>query len=195
MKLLLVDNYDSFTYNLYHYLLQLGAGCLVMRNDEFEVEDLTTLGLDAIVLSPGPQRPAQAGRLLELIDRFYKQYPMLGICLGHQALGEYFGATLLKATQPMHGKTSEITHCGHGLFEAMTQPMQVMRYHSLSLKNLPPTLEGLAYTTKGELMAMRHRKWPLFGLQFHPESILTINGLDLLKNWLKMLKCIKKVRK
>lgn len=186
MKILLLDNYDSFTYNLYDYLLQAGAQCQVLRNDACSLEEFERLDFDALVLSPGPERPAGAGLMLPLIAQFFDKKPILGICLGHQALGEFFGANLVKAQLPMHGKTSQITHSGHPLFVDLPTQFAVMRYHSLLLESLEGTpLHSIAQTAEGEIMALAHETLPLLGVQFHPESILTEWGLELLKNWVK----------
>lgn len=184
--LLLLDNYDSFTYNLYDYLSQLGAACEVVRNDKISISELENCHFDGIVLSPGPKRPKDAGILMELIDYFHAKTPLLGICLGMQAIGEYFGAKLVHASIPMHGKTSWVEHTKTELFNGIEQPTQVMRYHSLLLKNLPNCLEPTAWTTTKELMAIQHKSYPIWGLQFHPESILTLEGLAILKNWLEI---------
>ncbi len=184
-RVLLIDNYDSFTYNLYDYLLQLGATCTVVRNDEWTLAAFLTFPCDAIVLSPGPQSPQEAGLLLPLIELFHRRQPSLGICLGHQGLGQFLGARLRRADLPMHGKTSRIRHRGHPLFAGLPEEFSVMRYHSLLIDQLEGSgLESIAETEAGEIMAMAHREWPLVGVQFHPESILTEYGLDLLRNWL-----------
>ncbi len=186
--LLLIDNYDSFTYNLKDYLGQLGQTCMVVRNDEMDLEEIKRLNFDKIVLSPGPQRPADAGLLMPLLKEFHTQYPILGICLGHQAIGEFFGAKLVKANYPMHGKVSDITHNAEDIFKNIPSPFKVCRYHSLelvSVKNTP--LQVLATTNKNEVMAIKHKQLPLWGLQFHPEAILTQYGMVLLKNWLSLL--------
>jgi anthranilate synthase/aminodeoxychorismate synthase-like glutamine amidotransferase len=184
--LLLLDNYDSFTYNLYDYLSQLGATCTVVRNDKISILELEKCHFDGIVLSPGPKRPKDAGILMELVDHFYVKMPILGICLGMQAIGEYFGAKLVHASIPIHGKTSLVEHSQKDLFHGITQPTQVMRYHSLLLENLPNCLEPTAWTATKELMAIQHKTYPISGLQFHPESILTLEGLVILDNWLKI---------
>jgi len=184
--LLLLDNYDSFTYNLYDYLSQLGAICTVIRNDQISILELEKCHFDGIVLSPGPKRPKDAGLLMELIHHFYTKMPLLGICLGMQAIGEYFGAKLVHASIPIHGKTSLIEHVQKDLFHGIKHPTQVMRYHSLLLKNLPDCLEPTAWTKKKELMAIRHKNYPIWGMQFHPESILTLEGIAILENWLKI---------
>ena len=185
VHLLLLDNYDSFTYNLYDYFEQLGAHVTVMRNDQISIPVLKAQNFDGIVLSPGPGRPQNAGLLMEVIDCFCLNLPILGICLGMQALGEYFGAKLVHAFQPVHGKTSVIYHNKKGLFEHVKWPSKVMRYHSLLLKELPNCLIPLAWTEEEELMAIQHITLPLYGVQFHPESILTEDGLIILNNWLK----------
>lgn len=186
MKILLLDNYDSFTYNLYDYLLQAGAQCQVLRNDALSLAEFEQLDFDALVLSPGPERPAQAGLMMPLLARLFDKKPILGICLGHQGLGELFGARLVPARRPMHGKTSWITHDGHPIFKGIPSPMEVMRYHSLLLESLEGTpLQSIAQTDEGEIMALAHISLPLLGIQFHPESILTKAGLQMLKNWVK----------
>jgi anthranilate synthase/aminodeoxychorismate synthase-like glutamine amidotransferase len=191
MKILLLDNYDSFTYNLYDYLQQTGVACTVWRNDTFALESIDAAGFQAIVLSPGPKRPADAGLMMQVIERYHQHLPILGICLGHQALGEFFGAKLVKAALPMHGKTSPVVHTAHPLFQGIPSPFQVMRYHSLLLESLEGTpLDCVASTEAGEIMALAHRSLPLLGVQFHPESILTEHGLPLLHNWVKSLRAI-----
>jgi anthranilate synthase/aminodeoxychorismate synthase-like glutamine amidotransferase len=187
--LLLLDNYDSFTYNLKDYLEQLGATCHVVRNDEVTVDDLKKLSFSAIVISPGPQKPANAGILNQVIREFHTTHPILGICLGHQALGEFFGARLVKAQTPMHGKISEIFHTAEGLFKGIPSPFAACRYHSLVLEkwNSDMPLVPVAHTQNGEVMALKHTGLPLWGVQFHPEAILTNYGLQLLKNWLNLL--------
>jgi anthranilate synthase/aminodeoxychorismate synthase-like glutamine amidotransferase len=186
--ILVIDNYDSFTYNLVQYLGELGAEPLVRRNDEIEVEDVGRLDPAAIVFSPGPCTPSQAGVTIPVIRRWAGRYPMLGVCLGHQAIGEAFGGRVVRAPQVMHGKTSLIVHDGQDLFAGLPTPLRVMRYHSLTVESssLPAELEVVA-TTDGapdEIHALRHRTHPIWGVQFHPESILTEHGRRMLENFL-----------
>lgn len=183
--ILLIDNYDSFTYNLYDYIRQLGWQCTVVRNDQIRIAEIKQLkNLQAIVLSPGPGEPQNAGITMDVITHFYNKVPLLGICLGHQAIGEYFGAKLVKAQQPMHGKTSTLFfEKEHYLFKAINEQFEVMRYHSLILKEVKEPLEIIATTSSGEIMALSHKELPIVGIQFHPESILTENGLLLLRNF------------
>lgn len=182
--ILLLDNYDSFTYNLWHYLLQLNEECIVKRNDEITIEEIEKLNPKAIVLSPGPGRPADSGVMNEVIKLFHKTIPLLGICLGHQAIGEFFGAKLLHADKPMHGKTSELIFQNHILFQSISSPLMVMRYHSLLLKEMENSpLKIIATTTEHEIMAIEHPDYKIIGLQFHPESILTPDGMTMLRNW------------
>lgn len=185
-RLLLLDNFDSFTYNLLDYLQQLGCEVEVRRNNT-PLAELQPLSFDGIVLSPGPGTPAAAGVMPALIRAYHTQLPMLGVCLGHQALGEFFGATLQRSPKPMHGKVSDIEWVtASPLSAGLPARMPVTRYHSLALAQLPPALEALAYTAPGgEIMALRHRTLPLYGVQFHPEALLTPNGLALLGNWVK----------
>jgi anthranilate synthase/aminodeoxychorismate synthase-like glutamine amidotransferase len=188
MRLLLLDNYDSFTYNLFDYLRQAGCEVAVKRNDETNVIEIEQLNPDGIVLSPGPRTPNEAGCLMDVIKTFHDKKPMLGVCLGHQAIGQYFGATLHKANKPMHGKTAKVLHqADHELLYNVPQPFEAMRYHSLIIDNLPDELIPMGQTEDGELMMMRHKTQKLFGVQFHPESILTPNGLQLIHNWVSWI--------
>ena len=183
--ILLLDNYDSFTYNLVDYLAQCGAECVVIRNDAMSLGEIQKQSFKAIIFSPGPKKPSDAGIMMQLLDYYHNKKPILGICLGHQAMGEYFGGTLEKADYPMHGKTTVITHTGHPTFFDMPHSFEVMRYHSLIIRNIENTpLEAIASTATGEIMAMVHRELPLTGIQFHPESILTQHGKQILRNWL-----------
>ncbi len=180
---LLIDNFDSFTYNLVDYVEQCGETCEVVRN----TVSLTGLNMDSfssIILSPGPQTPRRAGCLMEIINQYIRQKPMLGICLGHQAIGEYFGAQLGRAIRPMHGKLSTIQCQEDPLFADIPANMEVVRYHSLILNHMPPSLETIAQTIDGEVMALRHRELAVRGVQFHPEAALTPQGLEIIRNWL-----------
>jgi anthranilate synthase/aminodeoxychorismate synthase-like glutamine amidotransferase len=186
--LLLVDNYDSFTYNLYQYLGELGASIRVLRNDELTAEEALALGPDHIVISPGPGTPDQAGISLELIRRAAGRVPLLGVCLGHQALGQAFGGHVVRAPTLMHGKTSPIHHDGRTVFAGLPDPFVATRYHSLIVDraSVPECLEVSAWTAEGIVMGLRHRSLPLEGVQFHPESILTTAGKHLLRNFLEL---------
>jgi anthranilate synthase/aminodeoxychorismate synthase-like glutamine amidotransferase len=189
--ILVIDNYDSFTYNLVQLLGELGSELLVRRNDELTVDEVGALAPQAIVLSPGPCAPAQAGITVPVIRRWGASIPMLGVCLGHQAIGEAYGGRVVRAARVMHGKTSEIEHQGRDLFEGLPTPIPVMRYHSLVVEaaSLPPSLEVVARATDDptEIHALRHREHPVWGVQFHPESILTVHGRQMLANFLGMV--------
>jgi anthranilate synthase component 2 len=184
--LLLIDNYDSFTYNLYQYLGELGAETRVVRNDELTVAEALALRPSSVVISPGPGNPDEAGISLELIRALPPEVPLLGVCLGHQALGQAFGGRIVRAPRIMHGKTSAIHHDGRGIFTGLPQPFTATRYHSLVIAedSVPDCLEVSARTEDGVIMAVRHRSRPQEGVQFHPESILTSAGKDLLRNFL-----------
>jgi anthranilate synthase component 2 len=188
--LLVVDNYDSFTYNLVQYLGELGESPVVKRNDEISVDDIGTMGVTKLVISPGPCTPSEAGITVSAIRRWGKTIPTLGVCLGHQAIGEAYGGKVVRARTLMHGKTSRISHDGKGLFKDLPNPLEVMRYHSLVVEtdSLPAELEVVARATDDptEIHAMRHREHPVWGVQFHPESILTQNGKDILRNFLTL---------
>jgi len=186
--ILIIDNYDSFTYNLVQVLGALGADLRVVRNDKLSVDEIAKLLPDKLIVSPGPCTPKEAGISVAAIRRFAGKIPILGVCLGHQAIGEAFGATVCRADRLMHGKTSQIVHDGLGVYEGLSNPFQATRYHSLVVKEdtLPPFLKPVAYSQdQHELMGMRHVEWPLEGVQYHPESFLTQEGERLLKNFLE----------
>ncbi len=185
MKFLLIDNYDSFTHILADYVRQCDVLCDIIRNDDVELNNKNYLdNYDALVLSPGPQTPKQAGYLMEIIHQYYKTKPILGVCLGHQAIGQYFGAELEKAASPKHGKVDTATHSEHPLFNDISQSFEVTRYHSLILNNIKPPLQIIAHSQNAEPMALSHNTLPVFGIQFHPESCLTTSGLTLIKNFM-----------
>lgn len=188
--LLVLDNYDSFTYNLVQYLGELGEQPVVKRNDEISVEDIGTLGVTRMVISPGPGTPSEAGVSVDAIRRWGSELPILGVCLGHQAIGEAYGGKVVRARTLMHGKTSRITHDGSGIFLGLPSPLEVMRYHSLVLEaeSLPEEIEIVArgLDDPSEIHAIRHCRHPVWGVQFHPESILTQNGKDILRNFLAL---------
>jgi anthranilate synthase component 2 len=188
--LLVIDNYDSFTYNLVQYLGELGEDPVVRRNDAITLEEIGEMRPSAIVLSPGPCTPAEAGITVPVVTRWGSEIPILGVCLGHQAIGEAYGGVVIRADRVMHGKTSRITHGGTGLFDGLPNPLEVMRYHSLIVerKTLPKALEILAITNDSpdEIQAVRHVTHPVWGVQFHPESILTQQGKRILQNFLAM---------
>ena len=185
--LLMIDNYDSFTYNLVQYLGELGEDVKVLRNDEMGADDIERLAPQRIVLSPGPCTPNEAGVSLELIRRFAGRVPILGVCLGHQAIGQAFGGKVVHAKTLMHGKVSQIHHLGKGIFRNLPSPYQATRYHSLAIEraSCPADLEVTAWTDDGEIMGVRHRTLRVEGVQFHPESILTQHGHALLRNFLE----------
>lgn len=184
----LIDNYDSFTYILHHYLLQTGNECIVRRNDEISLDELIALNPSRLIISPGPETPLQAGITMQAVAHFADKIPVLGVCLGHQALGMHFGAQLIHAPYPMHGKTSSVTHTLHPLFDGISNPFTVMRYHSLAISHLAGTgLQSIAVADDdGAIMALAHETLPCIGIQFHPESIGTPDGLQILKNWAKL---------
>ena len=183
-----LDNYDSFTYNLVQYMGEMGAEMTICRNDELSVDEVESLAPERILLSPGPCTPQEAGISIELIQRFAGKVPILGVCLGHQAIGAAFGGDVVRAPKLMHGKTSEVEHDGRTIFTGLNSPMTCTRYHSLivSEKNLPEDLEVSASTADGTIMGLRHRKYPVEGVQFHPESVLTTDGKRLMQNFLEL---------
>jgi len=184
--LLLIDNYDSFTYNLHQYLSELGAEVEVRRNDQVTLDEIGAMQPDQIVVSPGPCTPNEAGLSCQIIERFGPHIPMLGVCLGHQSIGQVYGGRVIRAPEPMHGKTSLVYHQGKGLFHGLPEPFEANRYHSLIVEDatLPKELEVTARTVDGLIMGLRHRTYPVEGVQFHPESIMTPTGKDLLRNFL-----------
>jgi anthranilate synthase/aminodeoxychorismate synthase-like glutamine amidotransferase len=188
--LLVIDNYDSFTYNLVQYLGELGERPVVKRNDEIAVEDIGSMGATRIVISPGPCTPTEAGISVPLIQRWGKEIPILGVCLGHQAIGEAYGGKVVRARTLMHGKTSRVTHDGTGIFAGVRNPLTVMRYHSLVIEtsSLPDDLEVIARSCDNpdEIHGVKHREHPVWGVQFHPESILTECGKEILRNFLSI---------
>jgi len=185
-RLLMIDNYDSFTYNLVQYLGELGADVTVRRNDAIDLGGVRALKPDAIVISPGPCTPAEAGISVALLREMADEIPMLGVCLGHQCIGEAFGGKVVRAGRLMHGKTSPVMHDGKSIFAGLENPFEAMRYHSLLVeqKTIPECLEVSARTAEGEVMGLRHRRYPIEGVQFHPESIGTPEGKNLLRNFL-----------
>jgi anthranilate synthase component 2 len=188
MKLLVIDNYDSFTYNLVHFLGELGAEPVVRRNDKVTLDEIEAMAPEGIVLSPGPCTPNEAGICLALIDRFAPTTPILGVCLGHQAIGQAMGGEVIRAPQLMHGKTSRINHTGKGIFRGLNSGFEATRYHSLIVRreSLPEALEVTATTDDGLIMGLQHRQYPVHGVQFHPESIASENGHALLQNFLNL---------
>ncbi len=186
MRVLLIDNYDSFTYNLYQYLCELGAEVEVVRNDQITVTEVAQRHPDRIVISPGPCTPAEAGISVEVIHRLGSHIPILGVCLGHQAIGAAYGGTVVRAPMVMHGKLSPIYHNAQGVFAGLPSPFQATRYHSLVVRreDLPAELEITAWTEDGIIMGLRHRSLPVEGVQFHPESIMTEHGKQMLANFL-----------
>ena len=190
--LLVLDNYDSFTYNLVQYLGELGEQPVVKRNDEITVDDIGAMGVTRLVISPGPCTPSEAGITVGAIRKWGRTIPTLGVCLGHQAIGEAYGGKVVRARTLMHGKTSRVTHDGSGIFRNVPSPLEVMRYHSLVIesKSLPSDLEVVARSQDDptEIHAVKHRKHPVWGVQFHPESILTQNGKEILRNFLSISK-------
>ena len=189
MRILMIDNYDSFTYNLVQYLGSLGAEVVVKRNDEITLEEVKEIDPEGIVISPGPCTPKEAGISVPLIKKYYKDYPILGVCLGHQSIGYAFGGKIVRAKRLMHGKISQIYHTGEGVFEGIPSPFSAVRYHSLVIEreSLPEVLKITAWSEDDEIMGIQHKEYPVFGVQFHPESVLSEHGMDILKNFLKIV--------
>ncbi|MDK2563398.1 aminodeoxychorismate/anthranilate synthase component II [Romboutsia sedimentorum] len=185
--ILMIDNYDSFVYNLVQYIGELGEEVLIKRNDEISLEEITKLNPEMIFLSPGPCSPKEAGICIEIVNEFKGKKPIFGICLGHQTIGHVFGGKVLKANQPVHGKVHSIKHINEGVFKGLNNPLNVTRYHSLviDLESLPKDLEVTAITKENEIMGIRHKKYLIEGVQFHPEAILSEQGHDILKNFIK----------
>jgi anthranilate synthase, component II (EC 4.1.3.27) len=190
MKLLMIDNYDSFTYNLVQYFNILGQDVEVVKNDEIKPEDIKDLDIDAIVISPGPCSPKEAGISVDVIKMYKDKYPILGVCLGHQSIGYAFGANIVKAKRLMHGKTSMISHDNEGLYKGLPNPFKAVRYHSLVIDKSTLSDEFIvdAVAEDGDIMGIRHKALPIFGVQFHPESIVSEHGFDILKNFLQEAK-------
>ena len=186
--ILLIDNYDSFTYNLYQYLSELGADVQVSRNDEITVQEIAGMAPEKIVISPGPSTPEKAGISNDVVRHFGETTPTLGVCLGHQCIGYAYGGTVGGAGEIMHGKMSQVHHDGKGVFKGLPDPFEAIRYHSLAVyrEGLPEDLEVTAWTDNGIIMGLRHKRYPVEGIQFHPESIMTKVGHDLLRNFLEM---------
>lgn len=185
--ILLIDNYDSFTYNLTDYLAQLGEETLVLKNDETDAASVLDIPFNRLLISPGPNRPSESGNLMSILKVCCHRVPVLGICLGHQAIGEYFGAKLTHAERPMHGKVSELINNGDDIYKGLPGRFNVCRYHSLLLEELGNTpLKQTAWTEAGECMGFTHNTLPVTGIQYHPEAILTEHGIDLLRNWLRL---------
>ncbi|MFC7684707.1 anthranilate synthase component II [Ureibacillus sp. GCM10028918] len=192
--ILLIDNYDSFTYNLYQQISALNKSVKVMRNDSLTIEEIRKLKPEAIVLSPGPGTPSEAGITVDIVKALYKEFPILGICLGHQSIGEAFGGNVVRAENIMHGKLSTLDYKKVGMFESLDDEIQVMRYHSLIIDptTLPQVLEVIATSRDdGEIMAIQHKEFPVFGLQFHPESIGTETGTKMIQSFLKKINLLK----
>lgn len=188
--LLMIDNYDSFVYNLVRYFQELGEEIIIYRNDKISIEDIEGMDIDGIVISPGPKSPKEAGLSLEIIDKFKGKLPILGICLGHQCIGYYFNADIKKGNEPVHGKMFDITHNNKGLFQNVKNPLRVTRYHSLivSRDNLPDDIEITSETEDKVIMGIKHKDYPIYGVQFHPEAEMTEEGHKILNNFINITK-------
>ncbi len=191
--LLMIDNYDSFVFNLVRYIEELGEEVIIYRNDKISIEEIKGLEIDGIIISPGPKSPMEAGISLDILHNFKGIKPILGICLGHQCIGHYFGSKVVKGKEPVHGKISYINHKGTDLFEGIKNPLRVTRYHSLIIDNdnLSENIEVTSYTEDDTIMGIRHKEYPIFGLQFHPEAEMTEDGHKLLKNFIDITKRFK----
>lgn len=195
--LLMIDNYDSFVYNLVRYFEELEEDIVIYRNDKISVEDIENLDIDGIVISPGPKSPKDAGVSLEIIDKFKGKIPILGVCLGHQCIGYYFNAVIKKGNEPVHGKIFDITHNNKGLFNNVKNPLRVTRYHSLvvSRENLPDVIEITSETEDKVIMGIKHKEYPIYGVQFHPEAEMTEEGHKILNNFINITKEFSKLNK
>ena len=195
--LLMIDNYDSFVYNLVRYFEELGEEIVIYRNDKISIEDIQNMNVDGIVISPGPKSPKEAGLSLEIIDKFKGKLPILGICLGHQCIGYYFNAVIKKGNEPVHGKIFDITHNNKGLFNNVKNPLRVTRYHSLvvSRENLPDVIEITSETEDKVIMGIKHKEYPIYGVQFHPEAEMTEEGHKILNNFINITKEFSKLNK
>lgn len=188
--LLMIDNYDSFVYNLVRYFEELGEEIIIYRNDKITIKDIESMNIDGIVISPGPKSPKEAGLSLDIIDKFKEKFPILGICLGHQCIGHYFNAVVKKGNEPVHGKMFNITHNNRGIFEEVKNPLRVTRYHSLIVdkENFPDSLEIISETEDNIIMGIKHKEYPIYGVQFHPEAEMTEEGHKILNNFIKITK-------
>ena len=188
--LLMIDNYDSFVYNLVRYFEELGEEIIIYRNDKITIKDIESMNIDGIVISPGPKSPNEAGLSLDIIDKFKEKLPILGICLGHQCIGHYFNAVVKKGNEPVHGKMFNITHNNKGIFEEVKNPLRVTRYHSLIVdkENFPDSLEIISETEDNIIMGIKHKEYPIYGVQFHPEAEMTEEGHKILNNVIKITK-------
>ena len=188
--LLMIDNYDSFVYNLVRYFEELGEEIIIYRNDKITIKDIESMNIDGIVISPGPKSPNEAGLSLDIIDKFKEKLPILGICLGHQCIGHYFNAVVKKGSEPVHGKIFNITHNNKGIFKEVKNPLRVTRYHSLIVdkENFPDSLEIISETEDNIIMGIKHKEYPIYGVQFHPEAEMTEEGHKILNNFIKITK-------
>ena len=188
--ILMIDNYDSFVYNLVRYFEELGEEIIIYRNDKITIKDIESMNIDGIVISPGPKSPNEAGLSLDIIDKFKDRLPILGLCLGHQCIGHYFNAVVKKGNEPVHGKIFNITHNNKGIFKNVKNPLRVTRYHSLIVdkENFPDSLEIISETDDNIIMGIKHKEYPIYGVQFHPEAEMTEEGHKILNNFIKITK-------